>query len=145
MKIFQKSNNLLEQCHLSSTDVTVICCSLVDPELCFGFILLLNCLFFKMEINSATTSCENVQENTETASKKLKNACNDEQVRAEELKLDLTLVGVGILESVFNKKNGTPRQSGICPQSKGIIRLHKKLFNNPMHALEGIEQFKYVW
>lgn len=52
---------------------------------------------------------------------------------------------VGSLASIFNLKNGTPRQSGICPQSKGIIRLHKKLFNNPMHALEGIEQFKYIW
>lgn len=70
---------------------------------------------------------------------------NDEQQRIEVLKLDLPVISVATLESIFNKKNGTPRQSGLCPQSKGIVRLHRTLFNNPMHALEGMDQFQYVW
>lgn len=74
-----------------------------------------------------------------------KNVASDESRRIEDLKLDLTLVSIGTLESIFNRKNGTPRQSNICPQSKGIIRLHKRLFNNPLHALEGIEQFRHLW
>lgn len=70
-----------------------------------------------------------------------KKECN----KIENFKLPLNVVSIGVVESIFNKKNGTPRQSGICPQSKGIIRLHKDLFNNPLHALEGIEQFEYLW
>lgn len=77
--------------------------------------------------------------------KRQKNLDNDEQSRIKELQLDFDLIGIGTIESIFNKKNGTPRQSGICPQSKGVIRLNKRLFNNPIHALEGIEQFQYVW
>lgn len=70
---------------------------------------------------------------------------NDENARIEELKLDFSVVSVGVMKSIFHRKNGTPRQSGICPQSKGIISLHKKLFNNPNHAWQGIDQFDYVW
>lgn len=82
---------------------------------------------------------------TEQKEKLVKNAHNNELSRIEELSLDFTLVSVGVMKSIFCKKNGTPRQSGICPQSKGIISLHKKLFNNPMHAWQGIDQFEYVW
>lgn len=84
-------------------------------------------------------------ENQEKKDKPKNFSNNDEQQRIEALKLDLPLISVATLESIFNKKNGTPRQSGICPQSKGIVRLHRTLFNNPMHALEGMEHFQYVW
>lgn len=76
---------------------------------------------------------------------KLTNENKKECNKIENFKLSLNVVSIGVVESIFNKKNGTPRQSGICPQSKGIIRLHKNLFNNPMHALDGIEQFEYLW
>ncbi|KAH9497387.1 hypothetical protein DERF_013382 [Dermatophagoides farinae] len=68
-----------------------------------------------------------------------------EQSRIDEFKIDYDIVSIGVVESIFNRKNGTPRQSGICPQSKGIIRIHKKLFNNPSHPLIGIEKFSYLW
>ncbi|XP_027204354.2 tRNA (adenine(37)-N6)-methyltransferase-like [Dermatophagoides pteronyssinus] len=76
---------------------------------------------------------------------KITNHDKTEQSRIDEFKIDCDVVSIGIVESIFNRKNGTPRQSGICPQSKGIIRINKKLFNNPSHPLIGIEKFSYLW
>ena len=83
--------------------------------------------------------------NFDATQKPRKNAQTEEQARIQELRLNFDLVGIGIIETVFNKKNATPRQSGLCPESKGIVHLHKRLFDNPMHALDGIDQFQYVW
>lgn len=75
-----------------------------------------------------------------------KKSADDDAKRVQEHRLsNFDLVSIGTMESIFNKKNGTPRQSGICPQSKGIIRLHKTLFNNPGHLFDGIDQFEFVW
>ncbi|XP_054169323.1 tRNA (adenine(37)-N6)-methyltransferase-like [Oppia nitens] len=69
------------------------------------------------------------------------NSCSS----AQPTRLDQCLQAIGFMESVFNKKNGTPRQSAICPQSKGCIDLNKCLFNNPMHSLIGIQDFTHIW
>jgi tRNA (Thr-GGU) A37 N-methylase len=60
-------------------------------------------------------------------------------------KMDECMKSIGFMRSIFNKKNGTPRQSSICPESKGIIEINKSLFNNPMHSLEGIQDFTHIW
>ena len=60
-------------------------------------------------------------------------------------KLNECLKPIGFMRSVFNKKNGTPRQSSICPQSKGFIELNKDIFNNPMHSVLGIQEFSHIW
>lgn len=60
-------------------------------------------------------------------------------------KLEECLKPIGFMRSIFNKKNGTPRQSSICPQSKGFIDLNNCVFNNPNHSLEGIENFCHIW
>ena len=52
---------------------------------------------------------------------------------------------IGYVESWYKTKNGTPRQGAVCPESKGIIRLNKQTFNNPHHALEGLEAYSNVW
>ena len=63
----------------------------------------------------------------------------------EPTKMDESMKSIGFMRSVFNKKNGTPRQSSICPQSKGIIEINKSVFNNPKHSLEGIRQYSHLW
>ena len=96
--------------------------------------------FHSKKFNNTTSNF-----NKDKIEKNVKNSENDEAKRFEELRLNFDLVTIGTIETIFNKKNGTPRQSGICPQSKGVIHLHKRLFNNPLHALEGMDQFQYVW
>ncbi|CAG2100295.1 unnamed protein product, partial [Medioppia subpectinata] len=60
-------------------------------------------------------------------------------------KLDECLQPIGYMRSIFNRKNGTPRQASICPQSKGFIDLNKCVFNNPDHCLQGLQHFSHIW
>ena len=52
---------------------------------------------------------------------------------------------IGYLRSIFQFKNGTPRQPSLCSTARGTLTLEKRVFNNPDHALEGLEQFSHVW
>ncbi len=56
-----------------------------------------------------------------------------------------TFKPIGYMESVFHFKNGTPRQSGICKSASGKVKIHKGVFNNPEHSLEGLQEFSHVW
>ena len=57
----------------------------------------------------------------------------------------MSMKPVGYLRSVFDAKNGTPRQSGLCSSARGSLTVEKSVFNNPQHALEGLDQFSHVW
>lgn len=85
------------------------------------------------------------EKNHSIVKKKSTNDMKKECNRIEQLRLPLDVIKIGVIETIFNKKNGTPRQSGICPESKGIIRIDASLFNNPSHPLEGIERYQYLW
>ncbi|ESP00591.1 hypothetical protein LOTGIDRAFT_112669 [Lottia gigantea] len=52
---------------------------------------------------------------------------------------------IGFMRSVFQFKNGTPRQSFICPQARGSITIDKTVYNNPHHSLEGLQEYSHVW
>lgn len=52
---------------------------------------------------------------------------------------------LGFMQSVFKYKNGTPRQPSLCTTARGSLTLMKTVFNNPEHALEGLEQFSHAW
>ncbi|XP_051017698.1 tRNA (adenine(37)-N6)-methyltransferase [Acomys russatus] len=52
---------------------------------------------------------------------------------------------IGYLESCFSAKIGTPRQPSICGHSRARLKIRKSIFNNPEHALMGLEQFSHVW
>ena len=52
---------------------------------------------------------------------------------------------IGHIESVFRHKNGTPRQSGVCPEAVAKLTISKDIFNNPEHSLEGLEEYSHVW
>jgi len=91
-------------------------------------------------VNESESAQESLQE-----SKKLRlNQGKDETSRIERFLLKDLIVSIGWMETIFNRKNGTPRQSGICPESRGIVRLHKGMFNNAFHCFEGINEFEYV-
>ncbi|CAB1436417.1 unnamed protein product [Pleuronectes platessa] len=52
---------------------------------------------------------------------------------------------IGYISSCFSVKNGTPRQPTICGPSRAELRIQPSVFNNPEHALLGLEQYSHVW
>ncbi|XP_019717656.1 tRNA (adenine(37)-N6)-methyltransferase [Hippocampus comes] len=52
---------------------------------------------------------------------------------------------IGYIHSCFTEKNGTPRQPTICGSSRAELQLEQSVFNNPEHALVGLEQFSHIW
>lgn len=51
---------------------------------------------------------------------------------------------IGHISSCFSAKNGTPRQPTVCGPSRAELRV-QSVFNNPEHALVGLEQYSHVW
>lgn len=60
-----------------------------------------DCIFLMDPSSSSPLPAENVYNKPRETILKAKNACNDEQIRTEELKLDLTLVSVSSLFGLF--------------------------------------------
>ncbi|KAG5848164.1 hypothetical protein ANANG_G00095540 [Anguilla anguilla] len=58
---------------------------------------------------------------------------------------NIQTVPIGYISSCFPGKNGTPRQPGICGQSRATLRIEASIFNNPHHALIGLEHYSHVW
>ncbi|XP_015248764.1 PREDICTED: nef-associated protein 1 [Cyprinodon variegatus] len=54
-------------------------------------------------------------------------------------------VPIGYITSCFSAKNGTPRQPTICGASRAQLRIQQSVFNNPQHALAGLQQYSHVW
>lgn len=50
---------------------------------------------------------------------------------------------VGILESCFPERNGTPRQGLLAPSAKARLRITATA--HPAHSIEGLDQFSHVW
>jgi tRNA-Thr(GGU) m(6)t(6)A37 methyltransferase TsaA len=53
------------------------------------------------------------------------------------------LKAVGVLESCFMEKFGTPRQSHLVPGSTAKLRIYPQYF--PSHSLAGLTEFSHVW
>lgn len=58
---------------------------------------------------------------------------------------NIQTVPIGYISSCFSMKNGTPRQPTICGPSRAELRIQQSVFNNPDHALVGLEQYSHVW
>ncbi|XP_028262559.1 tRNA (adenine(37)-N6)-methyltransferase [Parambassis ranga] len=58
---------------------------------------------------------------------------------------NIQTVPIGYISSCFSMKNGTPRQPTICGPSRAELRIQQSVFNNPEHALVGLEQYSHVW
>jgi len=48
----------------------------------------------------------------------------------------------GTFASVFNRRNGTPRQPSLVPLARGRVTLDRRV---PSSALEGLEEFTHCW
>jgi tRNA-Thr(GGU) m(6)t(6)A37 methyltransferase TsaA len=49
---------------------------------------------------------------------------------------------IGVIDSVFKLKYGTPRQGTIAPHSRGSLTLNA---NIPVESLEGLEEYSHIW
>ncbi|XP_056266349.1 tRNA (adenine(37)-N6)-methyltransferase isoform X2 [Pseudoliparis swirei] len=58
---------------------------------------------------------------------------------------NIQTVPIGYITSCFSVKNGTPRQPTICGPSRAELCIEQCVFNNPEHALVGLEQYSHVW
>ncbi len=50
---------------------------------------------------------------------------------------------IGIVESCFPDKFGTPRQPGLAPDSKAFLRIYKEW--QPEDSLQGLQGFSHLW
>lgn len=50
---------------------------------------------------------------------------------------------IGVLESCFREKFGTPRQPCLVPDSQARLRIYPQYF--PGHSLAGLAEFSHVW
>ena len=57
----------------------------------------------------------------------------------------INLAPIGHIRSMFAKKNGTPRQSGLSQLARASLTVDKTVFTNPDHALQNLDQFSHVW
>jgi tRNA-Thr(GGU) m(6)t(6)A37 methyltransferase TsaA len=53
------------------------------------------------------------------------------------------LQAIGVLESCFREKFGTPRQPHLVPGSTARLRVYQRY--NPEHSLAGLSEFSHVW
>lgn len=57
----------------------------------------------------------------------------------------LEMSPIGVVNSWFPEKRGTPRQPGVSGSARGKLTLYNTVFTNPEHALEGLEEYSHMW
>ncbi|XP_013190986.1 tRNA (adenine(37)-N6)-methyltransferase [Amyelois transitella] len=58
---------------------------------------------------------------------------------------DISLQPIGVIETPFQNKRGVPRQPSVLANARGTVVIDQKVFNNPEHALSGLEEFSHIW
>ncbi|KAL0810893.1 hypothetical protein ABMA28_010196 [Loxostege sticticalis] len=52
---------------------------------------------------------------------------------------------IGVIETAFQNKRGVPRQPSVLTKARGTVVIDTSVFNNPEHALSGLEEFSHIW
>ncbi|XP_038218123.1 tRNA (adenine(37)-N6)-methyltransferase [Zerene cesonia] len=58
---------------------------------------------------------------------------------------NITYSPIGFIETAFENKRAVPRQPSVLSQAKGVVVINTDTFNNPEHALSGLEEFSHMW
>jgi len=58
---------------------------------------------------------------------------------------EFTYKPIGYLKSIFQTKNGTPRQSGLSKFARASLTISKNVFTNPEHSLQDLSEFSHIW
>ncbi|XP_034246652.1 tRNA (adenine(37)-N6)-methyltransferase isoform X2 [Thrips palmi] len=73
-------------------------------------------------------------------------ACVNSNQRGDSNEVNaLEMAPIGIVNSWFPEKRGTPRQPGVSGSARGKLTLYNTVFTNPEHALEGLEEYSHMW
>lgn len=59
--------------------------------------------------------------------------------------MDTLFKPIGIIRTDFPAKRAVPRQPTVGSRLLGCIEINPTIFNNPAHALEGLENFSHIW
>jgi hypothetical protein len=93
-------------------------------------------LLLSSESSSSTDTIKNLSTSTKDV---------DAEVKAETSSDSVSFPIIGTIFSWFSEKRGTPRQPGVCKESQAKLILNKKMFTNPEHTLDGLENFSHIW
>lgn len=52
---------------------------------------------------------------------------------------------IGVIETSFQNKRGVPRQPSVLAKAQGAVVIDSSIYNNPEHALSGLEEFSHMW
>ena len=56
---------------------------------------------------------------------------------------NIVMKPIGYLSSVYNGRNGTPRQGMFVPSGRAVLKLEPRC--NPRDSLDGLQEFGHVW
>lgn len=62
---------------------------------------------------------------------------------SENQGMQIIMQPIGYLSSVYNGRNGTPRQGVFVPNSRAVLRLEPRC--NPRNSLDGLQEFSHIW
>ena len=68
---------------------------------------------------------------------------NDNDGEKPKANTTMTMTMIGIIESPYTKRMGTPRQSALVPASRGRVRFCPQVVQPAM--LDGIEEYSHIW
>ncbi|KAB5581318.1 hypothetical protein PHYPO_G00174200 [Pangasianodon hypophthalmus] len=83
-----------------------------------------------------------------SSSSSLSSSSSSQSAAGTELSLEkghIRSVPIGFITSCFARKNGTPRQPTVCSSSRARLKIQSSVFNNPEHALTGLQHYSHVW
>lgn len=50
-----------------------------------------------------------------------------------------------MIETTFQNKRAVPRQPSVLGNARGTVVIDTSVFNNPEHALSGLDEFSHIW
>ncbi|KAI5644609.1 tRNA (adenine(37)-N6)-methyltransferase [Phthorimaea operculella] len=86
--------------------------------------------------------CSNCAEQATTI---VPQANHDSQASTSSQNVGISYQPIGVVETSFQNKRGVPRQPSVMSKAKGTLVLNTSVFNNPDHALSGLQEFSHMW
>lgn len=93
-------------------------------------------------VSKASGGCKEIERESLTRGAIIRqnNSC---EVFVQEETKTFQLEAIGVVDSCFKDKFGTPRQPGLAPSSRAFLRMHKKF--QPEQSLDGLAGFSHLW
>ncbi|CAH2098278.1 unnamed protein product [Euphydryas editha] len=97
------------------------------------------------EINHIKSTLSNLRcSNCAAEATTVVSVANIDQVLASPSN-EITYRPIGYIETTFDSKRAVPRQTSVLTNSRGVVVIDTNVFNNPNHALSGLEEFSHIW